>query len=431
MYSIAQLPLRKSIKPGVNPKLVATWSPEEVTAVDSLREEFTSRIDRLNEAFTKDQHRAVIGKDDARDEVLTTLTASLERYAEHLINFVAKHPTAAQHKFYFWGASITERLNHAFADYRYELLNCYACVGLVYHEAARFVLEIPSGSPLTEAMEKDGYANLCFAAGYLQVAATLSAEMSVSPLPQLASHDMLEESKTSFLECLRDTFLEEAQWVGLEKALRNESNKNKEIVPKLTHRALNLANSALEVVTKKMNSSAPVFKQFVHRLRVRFAVVESLVYAQTAPCRFDASPGEALWFAKTAEMNVGEIHTVRAKVASQSDASSKRLNEWAIVQSKRISGAVDRIRQMNSLVCREKMGDGPFPLPQAQELARSKPVALPRALPPVTTTTQSPPPSSGGQPQSSPPPQQGSPTYNGSGHGTTQPPPPTYPTQSV
>ena len=292
MYSIAQLPLRKSIKPGVNPKLAATWTPEEATAVDSLREEFTTRIDRLKEAFDKDQHRAVFGKDEARDEVLTTLAASLDRYAEHLINFVARHPTASQHKFYFWGASLTERLNHAFADYRYELMNCYTCVGLVYHEAARYVLEIPSGSPMTEAMEKEGYASLCFAAGYLHVAASVSAEMSVSPLPQLAAHDMLEESKTAFLECLRDTFLEEAQWIGLEKALRNEANKNKEIVPKLTHRALNLANSALEVVTKKVNSSTPAFKQFVLRLRVRFAVVKSLV------CRFDAAPSESMWFQK-------------------------------------------------------------------------------------------------------------------------------------
>lgn len=377
MYVFHTVPLKKAIKPGTSTSVKApeNCTPADLATLETLRADVSVFMDRVREAFEKNNLKAVAGTEPLREDLVKTALTKVDAYVSHLFALVTTHHEVGVMFFYFWGSSVTERMNHAFDDYRYETLNIYFNVAVLYHTLAAYVLQQPAGAPVTEGMEKEAYAFLCYAAAYMQLALQLATEVAATPIG-VSRNAMIEDSKPAFLECMVNMFLADAQIIGMVKAARNELNKNKEIVPKLTHRAFQLSQRAAEIANKQLNSSSPAFRDMLVFLKVRASVLDALVHAQTAPCRFDASPGEALWFSHRA----GELAAEVQRLKPRGD-ENRRVTEWAHAQGKVIDGIVDRIRQINSLVTREKAADGPFTLPAAQELARPKLVTFPRPLP--------------------------------------------------
>lgn len=387
LYVVTSIPLKKPITPGKN----SNAAPFPADAASDLGRFEASRSDLLavfevirsaqESKSALQQFRSMFGV-EKRAALAKEIPAALEAHATLTSELVKKYPQQMPcFQFYFWGAVLAERLNHAFDDYRYDLVNLCFNAAAVFHLMAQYLLgscEGDSGSLITEAMEKEAYAYLISAASYFRRGSEVAATMVQHPTMS-SKAAMLEDSKAGFLVMLSYVALDEAQWIGMLRAQRNDDNKNKEIVPKLTHRSLQLVNSALDVVNKEIVAQAhPLFKELVLWMKFKVLCYEALVNAQVAPCRFDKSAGEALWFGNTAET---ALRHATLTIGKQSLASLPTSKEWIGYITRTVAGAVDRVRQMNNLVSRERVAEGPLSLPTAQELARCKDVAVQCPIP--------------------------------------------------
>lgn len=393
LFRCARLPLKRAVKPGASKSVTLTEEQLQIaTQLESMRQTAYSAFepfatDSDESAPNPRQMAALAGNAELRDSLLKQIVGQIDAYAALLLQTVESHPSLGCSWFYFWGSSVTERLNHAFDDYRYELGGLYTNVALLCVRLARAALEVPVGSPVTDGMEKEAYSYLCFAAGYCDVAHQLATEYINHPIGT-SRNAMVDDAKPSFLLAVKLYCLGEAQLIGVEKAIRSESQKKaSELLPKLAHRAAALFQQSYDTLHVNIASTAPLYREFIDHVHGKWLATQAWTAALGATCVFESNPSDGLWLAQHAtELNAAATQ----KRSRLQPKTSPGLTEWMTLKSKTVESAVDRIRQINSLVTRAKPSAGPVALPAAQELARCKPVALPRPL--VTAAPNPPPP---------------------------------------
>ena len=369
------VPMKRTIPPTVNQKSTHTIPQKEVDELAVLRNALLADFDRIHNCGG--DTTAALPTEQARADFVTDLLAKLDAYEMALQTAVNKCPSFGSSIYFFWQASMTERLNHAFDDYRFELSSLHFNTGAaMMNIGASVVLAAPTGQ-LQAAFDKEAYGYLLAAAGHFELAETLIAEREKQPIGT-TQNALTEDSKPGFLSFLKLVALAQAQEIGVSKMIQTEANKGKEINAKLCRRAADLYREAESCLSKRVVTHSHPVDAVVFVITVKLHALDALTYSLFASTRVDADMPMALLLLATSQEKWNLGQHIKAP-----GGDAKKALPFGVAASVQAIGRIlehnaYRINQINSLVTRAKVSqDAPAALPAAQELARPRQITLP------------------------------------------------------
>lgn len=378
-YFYVAVPLKSTIEPTRNPDAAAAATMAAVprpllAAISADRKAIVKLLSEAKAEIAK-KHQASILHGEAGIALRNAAVAAAEKYATSLLALEKASSGTRAGWYFYWGESIAERHNVAFRDSRYDLLNIHFNLGALEMERAALVVWEANDEISLDAAEKVAYGALCNAAGHFQYAAECGAQVDVTTGHDADKNALPPDASPEFCNLLHLVAVAEAQEIGAAKAAHKEENKGKDLVPKLCSRVAELYDEAILLGTKKVACNSDDFKATLHIIMVKKQLYVALSHAYHGAVVYDKEEyQQGLWHVQEAETALASARQVAATYKLGTSMRTCLDAAHSVV-----SNLSHKVLTTNRLVARAKAGEGPYPLPPGQVLARPKQSAVPNA----------------------------------------------------